>query len=337
MFNQLFEGLGSRQKEVLVGRFGLEGQKDPQTLAALGDKYGVTRERVRQIEASGLAFLTKKIKAISACAELFSACQKHLKNGGGVLKQDQLLGALKNSAEGLTDRHMNLLIEATKAFYLYPEDNDFWAFYYLDKNSLKKAADAISQFAKSLRSAKEEVLNGGYDAHLAKFVRQQKTDAKLMQNYLGISKRIYANPYGDTGLAEWPEIKPKTIRDRIYLVLKKKGEPIHFQAIAEHINDAGFGGRKALAPTVHNELIKDKRFVLVGRGMYGLAEHGYEAGTAKEVIYKILKDRGPLEFEQLISAIQKNRIFKPNTILANLQRKDLFLRAPDGTYRIREA
>ncbi|MBI4094995.1 MAG: hypothetical protein HY435_02260 [Candidatus Liptonbacteria bacterium] len=337
LFRELFEGLSPRQKEVLSGRFGVEGEKESQTLAAIGDRYGVTRERIRQIEASGLSALAGKMRATPSCNELVTTTQKALRSAGGVLKQEGLLARARSTAEGLNDRYLELMVRATNAFSAYPEDKDFWTFYYLDRPSFKKAAEFINGFSKSLRSNKAEILNGAFDAHFGKFARREKVSPQLAKNYLAISKKFHENPYGDTGLAEWGEIKPKTIRDRIYLVLKKKKDPLHFEAIAKHINTSGLGGRKALAPTVHNELIKDDRFVLVGRGIYGLAEHGYEAGTAREVIRKVLKSHGPMTFDQVVAKIETSRIFKPNTILANLQRKDLFERLDNGSYRVREA
>jgi predicted Zn-ribbon and HTH transcriptional regulator len=138
-------------------------------------------------------------------------------------------------------------------------------------------------------------------------------------------------------LCEWPEISPKTVRDKIYLLLKKKQEPLHFESIAKHINDVGFDGQKALAPTVHNELIKDDRFVLVGRGMYGLKEHGYEPGIAREVIAKVLLEKGPLTAKDVVMHVTKQRFFKPNTIVINLQNKELFEHLPDGRYQVRQA
>jgi hypothetical protein len=120
-------------------------------------------------------------------------------------------------------------------------------------------------------------------------------------------------------------------------VLKKKATPLHFRMIAQSINQAKFDDRTASAPTVHNELIKDNRFVLVGRGMYALAEQGYEPGTAREVIHRLLKKQGALRPRDVILAIQKERFFKPNTILVNLQNKNFFERMGDGTYRVREA
>ncbi len=336
VFSSLFDGLAPRQRDILVNRFGLQNG-EPETLAALGKRYGITRERVRQIEASAIDLLKKRIKVNNACIELIHSSVKYLRSMGGVVGQEDLLAYHRSFIEGLTANHVAFLVEATGAFCIYPADKNFLAFYYTDKQSLKKTMDWIAQFTKSLKAKKREILNGAYQAHLVNFVREKRMEQKLAESLLGISKKIMASPYGDVGLAEWPEISPRTVRDRIYLILKKKGEPIHFENIARDINEAGFGGRKALGPTVHNELIKDARFVLVGRGIYGLAEQGYEPGTAKEVIHKILKKNGPLAFKDLVKEVQKDRFFKQNTILANLQNKGLFERLTTGVYRVREA
>ncbi len=335
VLTSLFSDLAPRQREVLAARFGLEGRGEVQTLAAIGKRYGVTRERVRQIEAGALGALRKRVKNTPAVGDILGASQKFLRNAGGAAEERELLSSHKPLVEGVTANHLALFLEMTKAFYSYPADENFISFYYLDKESLKRASDFVGQFAKYARAKKKEILAGGFAAHLASFLKQKKVDSKIADRYLSISKKISKNPYGDVGLAEWPEIDPRTIRDRIYLVLKKNGKPVHFEDIAGLINETRFSGRKALAPTVHNELIKDPRFVLVGRGIYGLAEQGYEPGTAKEVIHKILKKQGPMSLEEVVLAVQKDRFFKSNTILANLQNKELFDRMEGGAYRAR--
>lgn len=337
ILNALFQGLNSRQKEVVLQRFGLGGSGKTKTLDAIGKQYGVTRERVRQIEASALGILKKKIEANKDCAEFLSRSSKYLQGLGGVAPEGSLISHLESFVEGLKKNHLALFIEAAEPFYAHEEDNDFYPFYYIDKLSLKKAGDFIALFARSLKTKKAEILAGGYALHLKDFVRHEKSNEKLAENYLSLSKKIHSSNYGDIGLAEWPEINPKTIRDRVYLILKKNGKPLHFQDIATHINKVGLGERKALAPTVHNELIKDSRFVLVGRGVYALREYGYEPGTAREVISRILKKRGPLTLKDVVLAVEKERLFKPNTILANLQNKDLFERMDGGAYRVRQA
>ena len=53
--------LGSDEKKVTILRFGLDGE-EPQTLEAIGKLFGVTRERIRQIEQKALNKLRKTVK-----------------------------------------------------------------------------------------------------------------------------------------------------------------------------------------------------------------------------------------------------------------------------------
>ncbi len=336
--NSILQGLSPRQKEVVIGRFGFVGSKAGETLAAIGDRMKVTRERVRQIEKSALETISGQIGDNPACMQILARSKKDLKNAGGVMKKDSLLESAKNFADGLHENHLALLIEASGAFYLYPEDDNFWPFYYLGKNELKAATNFIDKWVGLLESRKLEILSGSYKTKFVSFVKTNQIQKSIAENFLGISKAIHESPYGDVGLRDWPEIRPATTRDRAYLILKKKAKPLHFTAIAEAINEDRLGGAQvALAPTVHNELIKDTRFVLVGRGIYGLREQGYEPGIAREVIQKILKRQGPLTHKEIVTQMQKQRFFKPNTILINLQNKNFFERLQDGKYRVRES
>ncbi len=138
-------------------------------------------------------------------------------------------------------------------------------------------------------------------------------------------------------MIEWPEIRPKVVRDKAYLVLRKQEEPVHFQDIARLISELGVDSKPMHTQTVHNELIKDNRFILVGRGIYGLKEHGYEGGTVKNVIERILQEQGPLTSDEVVELVGQRKILKRNTILLNLQSRKHFRRLDDGRYHIREA
>jgi RNA polymerase primary sigma factor len=48
--------LSDREKEVVRLRFGLDGDQ-PQTLEEVGRQFGVTRERIRQIESKAMSKL----------------------------------------------------------------------------------------------------------------------------------------------------------------------------------------------------------------------------------------------------------------------------------------
>jgi hypothetical protein len=89
--------------------------------------------------------------------------------------------------------------------------------------------------------------------------------------------------------------------------------------------------------TVHNELIKDERFVLVGRGLYGLREFGLMPGTAREVIAYVLEEKGPLHPKDIVKLVRDQRMIKDATIMINLQNKKHFTCLSDGRYCLREA
>ena len=331
------QSLADRQREIIFGRFGLGSFKKPQTLAALGEKYGVTRERIRQIETSALKALQSKVAVHSGCKTVLEGGKKFLKAQGGLAKSDVLLNHLSSAARGLEVNQLGLLITAAKVFDYYPEDENYWSFYCLDKKVFDQANKTIRDIAAFLKQNRSDVLAGKYEEVLKRYIKAKGANRTFVENATSITKQLHRSPYGDLGLAEWAEIKPTTVRDRIYLVLKKSGDPLHFETIASTINELKFPGRAAIPATVHNELIKDDRFVLVGRGMYALSESGYQPGTAREVIKRILKNGGPLRPKDVVLAVQKERFLKSNTILVNLQNKTHFERMQDGTYRVREA
>lgn len=61
--------LPTREQEVIVMRYGLDGKAD-MTLEEVGDKYGISRERVRQIEANAFRRLRSDPVAYRALKEL---------------------------------------------------------------------------------------------------------------------------------------------------------------------------------------------------------------------------------------------------------------------------
>lgn len=336
LLKPILAGLATRQRDILVRRFGLDG-KEPMTLAELGSRYKVTRERIRQIETSLLAMVNEKIQT-GPLAELVGYVAGYLEEQGGVRRTDLLFADVKKKFEGLSLASLTFLMEASKKFDAVREDGEYFEFWHKDRNAAKKATRFHERFYKALKENKKEVL-GGKIANdvLVTLAKEEGLNDSIATNFISLSKKFGENVYGDFGLSEWAEIQPRTVRDQAYLVLRKSGKPTHFSEITKLINGSNLGKRVANVSTVHNELIKDQRFVLVGRGMYALSEHGYEAGTAKEVIGKILKQQGSLHPHEIIELVNQKRFFKKNTILLNLQNKKLFRRLPDGKYFISEA
>lgn len=332
---KLLSNLEKRQREILAARFGFkDGEK--KTLQAIGDNFGITRERVRQIEEQGL----EKLKILPVIKEetvkLISPIKRYLASAGGLRRNDFLIRDLKyltvqENWPNFFDLKLRFLFALGGEPKFFEADDELYDFWYLNEEIKNKAFQKIKEFFDFFQKAgPEKVIN--QKIHLARF-----RDLASV-NYLSLSKKFAVNIFGDFGLSFWPEINPKIISDKAYLVLKKNNQPLHFRDVAQEINNLKFDRKKAYPQTVHNELIRDGRFVLVGRGIYGLREQGYEPGTAREVLARILKKHGPLPSQKIIQLVQQERFLRENTILLNLQNKRYFQRLPDNRYTlIREA
>ena len=197
-----------------------------------------------------------------------------------------------------------------------------------------KIQDSLKKVYKSLSDddliAEPDIIKS-FLSHLADLSDELKNQ-EMAHRWLGVSKKISKNPLGEWGKSDSTNVNAKGMRDYAYLVIRKHGSPIHFREVAKEIEK--LFGKKAHVATTHNELIKDKRFVLVGRGLYALSEWGYISGVVKDVIKKILEKSGPLKKEEIISKVLKERYVKENTILVNLQNSKIFKKTKEGNYAI---
>ncbi len=218
------------------------------------------------------------------------------------------------------------------SFFRERETDEFFARWHVDHKTASHIHKALSKVYSSLKD--EEVLSEGQ--LLERFIDELKevNDAykqeEVLKRWLSISKGIGRNPLAEWGKVTAPAIRTKGIRDYAYLAIKRHGKPMHFSEVAGAIS--GTFSKKAHVATTHNELIKDPRFVLVGRGLYALAEWGYSPGVVRDVIRVVLSKDGPLKKDEVIQQVKKARFVKDNTILVNLNDPRYFKRLKDGRY-----
>ncbi len=318
-------GLNDRQKEILEGRYGLN-KADTFTLAELGGRYGLTRERVRQIEALALK-VSRQRTSNGELNDFTKAATVALRSAGGIKREDLLVADLAQSGNASPEQanRVKFLLELSGKFSLSKEDSNFYPYWYLSDADQKKAVGFIAALAKSAD-------RNNFKASFTAAAKNSGISDLVARNYAAVSKNVAMNIFGDLGLSEWPEINPRTARDWAYLVLKKEERPMHFNDIAVAVTK--LRERAAHAPTVHNELIKDEKFVLVGKGTYTLREFGITPGTAREIIAHYLRKHGPMSAKQVVGLVLKERLFKENTVLINLQNRKNFKRLDDGRYSV---
>jgi len=329
--SNLFKDLPPRTREVIEKRFGFKTNK--MTLEAIGQDFGICRERVRQIEKDGFFRLASQK---DKCQKVFQVFTNHLKKAGGLKREDLLLEEL--GGENFKPQ-VSFLLSFGDQFEKVGLSEDFHSLWVLNQKSLSSAKKLINAFSKKFKSRREplslEELFRVYQKDLSSKLGSLNFEG--FSSYMDASKKISRGPEGQFGLASWSEINPRGVKDKAYLVFKKENKPLHFAAVAPLISGL-LPERKANVQTVHNELIKDSRFVLIGRGVYALTEWGYKPGCVKDVILDVLKEsKGPLAKEKILEKVLAQRQVKKNTVLLNLNNKNCFLRDHQGRYKTREA
>jgi len=326
----LLAGLPERSRKVLTDRFGLSPKGEMRTLDAIGKEYGITRERIRQIENHSIGTV-RESEAYTIHAPTLEELKKTIQTLGGIAAEESILREVpKNDAD---KNHIVFLLTVGHHFNDRREDAHFKSRWHVDEalaESVERALRNLHEAIEASRLTPEEEFLELFTKYLKQEGVKNRPPETLMR-WLHMSKRVGKNPLGEWGRVESPHVRIKNTRDFAYLALKRHGSPMHFSEVAQGIEK--LFQRKAHPATTHNELIKDGRFVLVGRGLYALKEWGYEPGVVRDVIKNILQKEGPLSREEIVERVKRERYVKDATIAVNLQ-SGIFERQSDGKYKV---
>lgn len=318
--------LNNKEKRVVSGRFGLTGRRE--TLSAIGRELHLSRERVRQIEKNSLRKLAAEFSRnyrneITETVQVFEKV-------GGVIADEKIpaeLTALAHSHK-FSKNYLRLVFSITDKIEKVDENADLlagWRLHNISKDKILSVCNKMIQYF-----TKEKLPQSITDL-IKEVSGLNKYEPKFLEACINLSAKITMAKNGMIGLKTWPTVNPRNIRDKIYYVLKTAGNPLHFTEITANIAASKFDNKRVVRATVHNELIADKRFVLIGRGIYALREWGYSDGTVYDVIKNILSTaKGPMSTPEIIELVSKSRKVKKNTIIINLQTKKEFKRVEGG-------
>lgn len=322
-----------REREIITRRFGLFDRRE--TLEQIGELLGITRERVRQLEKAILIRLKiaaeeNKVPAIKDVERLLT---RDLSEAGRVGRiQDITTRVIGNSHENIHRAHVAFIAELSPNLVVINEnDNYHHAVGIKEHGDEKKIKGHVDEIVKTIKKHGEPL---GIEELHGKLAHENPTQVRALAS---VSKHL-ASLKDNWGLVKWPTVNPKNIRDKIYVILAENGKPMHFSEIAKAIKDSDFKRKDVTTQAIHNELIKDKRFVLIGRGIYALDNWGFSRGTVADIIADVLrKAEGPLHRDEIVKRVLKSRQVKETTILLNLQSKIQFKRVAKATYTLDEA
>ncbi|MDO5480405.1 MAG: sigma factor-like helix-turn-helix DNA-binding protein [Candidatus Saccharibacteria bacterium] len=317
-----------REKEIISRRFGLKGSKE--TLEQIGETLSITRERVRQLEKAILIRLQisaeeNKIPELAAAEKILV---RNLTEMGRVARLDALASKIYGKTATQAQQNGIYFIATFAKNLTVVEENDRYYYgigiaEYGDAISIRSKVDKIvSVISANKQPMTLDELDSKLDYEHPDHIKAVASISKLLATLNGV-----------WGLTKWPSVNPKNIRDKIFVILETKHEPMHFSDIADEIKNSNFKRKNVTVQAIHNELIKDPRFILIGRGIYALSTWGYKKGTISDIIVSILeKSDKPLSKEEIVKQVLKVRKVKETTILLNLQNKKLFKKVDKNSY-----
>jgi hypothetical protein len=318
--DDLLADLNPRSREIIQRRFGLLDDR-AETLDKIGKRYGITRERVRQIISEALKSICAKTNNKS-----FLEAQERIiftiNQNNGIIQVNEIIE--KFNSDGLQEANAIKFFAFCSKKITEAQDKGIFEKIWITTESVLPEVRNLLAEAEKIISQKNNLFTDNEIADLLSPIFPDFSAKKIL-NFLKISVKIKKNKFGKWGLKHWDQITPKGTRERVHLILKEHSRPMHFTEIAELIDKFQLGKRKAHPQTVHNELIKDERFVLIGRGIYVLREWGYFEGTIQDVIKTILIEKNkPLKKEEIIQEVLKIRQVKSTTISINLNNPRIF-------------
>lgn len=323
--------LPERSRSVLKKRFGLDVGSPKMTLESIGKAYKITRERVRQIENSAISSI-RKSPAFAAYKSVFEELKNLMHEYGGLVHEADFLEHISKDKD--FQNHVNFFLVLGDEFSRLKEDDEFKHRWTVNKELTEKIHESLRALYKSLTEddlISESEMTVRFLDHLKTLVKDVR-DEELAKRWLKLSKKIGKNNLGEWGISSSPNVKTRGIRDLAYLILRRHGSPMHFSEVAKEITKTF--GKSANVATCHNELIKDKRFVLVGRGLYALTKWGYARGNVRDIVKSIIEKDGPQTKDEILKKVLRERYVKENTILVNLQNSKFFKKDKEGKYSI---
>ncbi len=319
-----------REKEIITRRFGLYDRRE--TLEQIGELLGITRERVRQLEKAIISKLktateNNKVASINGAEKVMI---RELSEMGRVARVQDLASRLTDGSGAQQDNsRVAFIAELTPGLTVVDQNDNYYLSVgiaeYGDAKKIRSEVDKIvSTIKKHGTPLTIEALHEQLPYEHPNYVRALASVSKLLA-HLG----------NNWGLVKWPTVNPKNIRDKIFVILTKAGKPMHFSEIANSIKGSSFKRKDVTTQAIHNELIKDSRFVLIGRGIYALDSWGFSRGTVADIIAEVLKNSPePLHRDEIVKRVLKSRRVKETTILLNLQSKSQFKRVAKATYTL---
>jgi hypothetical protein len=322
--------LPERQRSIIADRYGLwDGIAE--TLQDVGDKLGITRERVRQIEATGL----KRIRRLNGHGKIKQFILDHVryeieanKNATfGVLTEEEALAALTPDCTGEESALAGTFLQDIQspahrifAGLLMEVENEI---YCVDKSTADDYSKMLRSLELRLRSLEKPLTLNLLTRELKSFSGNTLTQEELSfaRRILSVSSKFVRLRNGTIALSQWTEFSGQNAPKLAEAALRLLGKPAHFKEITEKANSIVEESRALTAGTIHNALIENgEKFVRVKSGTFGLAVWGLKKPPyVKDRLVEVLSVAGyPMPLWHLEQKVLEVCNCKPTSVRMTL-------------------
>ena len=335
-FSEILSSLSEKEKKVIERRVGINWDKE--TLQSIGNSFSpsITRERVRQIEDSWIKKIGRIIKA-TLLTEIQTKSKELLDMHGGILSKGKLINLIIKELKldaTINSGVLEVIIQSDYDVKKSKQKLGCEIYFYLPSIS-KNTIDAVHKEALKILKKKKDVMDkiALYEM-ISKNFEKESLSITFIDSVLDLFEDVVKWEETLIGLTRWKILNPKTLKDKAIYVMKKEKVPTHFVDISNKITE--YLGETVKVNTIHNELIRNTEFVLIGRWIYALKEWGFTPGTVLDVITGILEKKGwPMSTEDLTKEVLKIRNVKETTIYMNLQNKKVIERVGRNFYQLK--
>ena len=337
-FTDLLATLSEKEKKVISKRAWLNGERE--TLQSIGNSFtpSITRERVRQIEDSWIKKISRSIKTTNLESIQVSGVN-FVKLHWGVISSELLINNIikdLNISWDVNYDMIEMVLQADNELEKSKQKLGCKIFFYLPVVK-KEQIDSVHKEALRLLKKKKNVMekNALYEAIKNNIWNNAELSTVFVDSCLKLFDDIVYWEENLIWLTKWKILNPKTLKDKTIYVMKKEKTPMHFVEIANKITE--LLEEKVKVNTIHNELIRNPEFVLIGRWIYALKEWWFNPGTVLDVIVTILdKNWEPMSTDEITAEVLKTRKVRPTTIYMNLQNKQVFERVGRKYYQLKK-
>lgn len=337
-FSDILDSLSMKEKNVIERRVWLFSEKE--TLQNIGNSFKpqITRERVRQIEESWIKKIWRIIKS-TILKDVQDVANKYLELNWWIISRDKVISIIIKELELEKNVNSGILEAIIQSDYDIKKSKQrlgskiYFSMPYIDK----KIIDQVHKEALKILKKKKDVMKkiSLYETISENIKSKDKLSISFINSVLDLFEDIVFWEEELIGLTKWKILNPKTLKDKAIYIMKREKVPMHFIDLSNKITD--LLGKTVKVNTIHNELIRNNEFVLIGRWIYALKEWWFIPGTVLDVIANILEKKWePMSTEDLTKEVLKTRNVKPTTIYMNLQNKNLIERVWRNYYQFKK-